>query len=157
MSIYHFAQHDVLFGDPFNNHIKNYLDPIDMYNMSQTCIHFKTLPCIIKERIIDKINIRLKYIFGDEYENFKKLIENIILFLIYNLKCELLILNQFISAGNSTAEDSGFSDSESDEYWSLRTIKNYLFNLIDIFNKLEQGLKILYKEAEINALLDKID
>jgi hypothetical protein len=62
----------VLFGDPFT-HIFNNLCVKDLYELYLTTPKYKSLftPQTINQVLINKINDRLKYIFQDQYDNFK--------------------------------------------------------------------------------------
>jgi hypothetical protein len=61
-----------LFGDPFC-HIKSCLSPKCLYELSQTCSHYQHLGSKIEfeTTLYKEINRRLKFIFNDQYEDFK--------------------------------------------------------------------------------------
>jgi len=65
----------VLSGDIFNNVIKQLLVPIDLYNLIMTCKYYSKhiSEKDFKDKIINEMDRRLLYIFGDDYTEFKKI------------------------------------------------------------------------------------
>jgi len=56
---------EVLFGDPFQNHESNYLTPVDLYNLCQTCKQYKKTITkqYFEKATIKEIRRRLLYLY----------------------------------------------------------------------------------------------
>jgi hypothetical protein len=67
----------VMFGDPFYNHIIPNISAADIHNLVQTCKKYKNSVTRrhIETSIINSINNRLRKIFEDKFEDFKNVLK----------------------------------------------------------------------------------
>lgn len=70
---------DVLAGDPFYYNIINYLNSDDIYNLLQTCKHYKSniTSSEIKRQTLKEINQRFTDLFGNQTQEFKKIMKEL--------------------------------------------------------------------------------
>lgn len=67
-----------IFTEMLNNEIINYLTPIDLYNIMQTCKQYRKIITEnhFNKRVISEINKRLYNIFGNDMQTFKNSMNN---------------------------------------------------------------------------------
>jgi hypothetical protein len=121
----------ILFQDPFYNHILPNINPLDIITLRQTCKHYNdTLNTShFENRVISIINNKLNIIFGDDFEEFKLIMD----------KSKAIISGSFII------------QTILNEYWPGSDIDIYLpniyqDNLIDFMAKINKFTKIVTTE-----------
>lgn len=68
---------DVLYGDPFYHVIMPQLSTLDLYYLRLTCKHYHQIKIKdVKTMTIKHINMMLKFIFGDELQDFKHTLQS---------------------------------------------------------------------------------
>ncbi len=69
----------VLYGDVFWHNIINYLSPIDLYNLVQTCKYYEQNINMqhVKNNTIKQLNNKLSNIFGPKLPEFKNILQDV--------------------------------------------------------------------------------